>query len=141
MLPFGPVSTRRTRRPWANSLAIVAAAFALCWPALYNGFPLVFPDSVNYLHDGRAIVDRLLDAHSAPLGWMRGPLYSLVIYVCHWDRTPWPIVGLQALITAAMLWFVVRSLIMRGRVAIYLGLVGSLSAFTGLGWVVSWILP
>lgn len=119
----------------------MAGAIALGWPALYNGFPLLFPDSVNYLNDGRVIVGALVGSHSAPMGWMRSPLYSLVTFFVHWGRSPWPVVALQTLITAAMLWLVVRSVLTGRRVPIYLGLVGSLSVVTGLGWVVSWLLP
>ena len=31
---------------------VVTAALLMCWPAVYNRYPLLFPDSMSYLQDG-----------------------------------------------------------------------------------------
>ena len=33
-------------------LTILTAGLLLCWPALYNGYPLLYPDSMSYLQGG-----------------------------------------------------------------------------------------
>ena len=70
------VRRRKTWPTWTSALAIVAGACALGWPALYNGFPLLFTDSVDYPNDGRGIAATLFGSNAVPMGWMRGPLYS-----------------------------------------------------------------
>ena len=72
-------------------LAIVAGALILLWPALLNGYPLLYPDSLSYLGDGRPLA-RILFLH-APTGYlaMRSEFYSLGILLFHWNRTAWPI--------------------------------------------------
>jgi len=133
------VKSKPQRLP--DAVVIAAGALAMCWPAFLNGFPLLFTDSINYLNDGRFIRDVLLGAPARSAGWMRSPVYSLLIYPFHWGINPWPVLGLQALVTAWMLWRVVRSLAIRRGPLVYLALVGLLSLFTGLAWVVSRILP
>jgi len=46
----------------------------LLWPALYNGFPLVFSDSGTY-------ISQLIERH---LGWDRPPFYSLFLLLLGW---------------------------------------------------------
>ena len=38
-------------------------------------------------------------------------IYCLGILPPHWNTTPWPIVGLNALLTAYVIWLVVRSIL------------------------------
>jgi hypothetical protein len=42
--------------------AVLLGALFLAWPAFFNGFPLLYPDSMTYLSDGR-IVARALFLH------------------------------------------------------------------------------
>ncbi len=121
--------------------AILVGAFLMTWPALYNRYPLLYPDSMSYMADGR-LVARALFRHkfSADYGG-RSFLYCLGILPFHWNVTPWPIVALNALLTAYVLWLLVRSLSPRQTVTRYLAILLPLSFFTGLGWFVSLIMP
>ena len=46
-------------------LAVVVAAISLCWPAFLNRYPLMYPDSIGYIGDGRAIAAARLRRHRA----------------------------------------------------------------------------
>ena len=113
----------------------------MTWPAFYNGYPLLYPDSMSYLEDGRLVARALfLRRFSADYGG-RSFIYCLGILPLHWNATPWPIVGLNALLTAYVIWLVVRSILPRETIAGYFALVVPLSVLTGLGWFVSLIMP
>src|ERR1035437_7012470 len=121
--------------------AVLLGALLMAWPALYNGYPLIYPDSLSYLESGRPVA-RALFLHSfSDYYGGRSFIYALVILPFHWNITPWPIVALQALLTAYVIWLVVRSLLLRQTVTHYLFLVVPLTLFTGLGWVVGLIMP
>lgn len=121
--------------------AVLAGALLMTWPALYNHYPLLYPDSMSYLEDG-PLVARALFLHrfSASYGG-RSFIYCLGILPLHWNITPWPIVILNAILTAYILWLVVRSLVARRTPIGYFALVVPLSLLTGLGWFVGWIMP
>lgn len=113
----------------------------MTWPALYNGYPLLYPDSMSYLEDGRLVARALfLRKFSADYGG-RSFIYCLGILPFHWSVTPWPIVALQALLTAYVIWLVVRSIFPRQTTIWYEVLVVVLSLLTSLSWFVSLIMP
>jgi hypothetical protein len=121
--------------------AVLAGAFLMSWPAFYNRYPLLYPDSMSYLEDGRLVARAVfLHKFSADYGG-RSFIYCLGILPFHWNLNPWPIVALNALLTAYVLWLVVRSLSPRQAVTRYLALILPLSLLTGLGWFVSMIMP
>jgi hypothetical protein len=113
----------------------------MSWPALFNRYPLLYPDSISYLGAGRPVARALFLHHFSDYYGMRSLLYSLGILPFHWNVTPWPIVGLHALLAAYVLWLVVRSLLSRQIVSRYLLLVALISLLTSLSWFVSLILP
>jgi len=135
------MNDRERRGKFAEPLSVMVAALLLCWPAIYNRYPLLFPDSISYIGGGSRIA-RVLFLHqlSADYG-MRSLVYSLTLQPFHWNLTLWPIVLLNALITAWILWLVVRAILPRHTVAYYLGIVAILSAFTSASWYVSLIMP
>jgi hypothetical protein len=134
-----------------RGLVVVAGAFMMLWPAIFNGYPLLYPDSMSYLGDGRPLA-RILFLR-APHNYlaMRSEIYSLGIFFFHWNVTPWPVIILQALLTSYILWLVVRSLTARSlatqspnaqpldtrRTALaFLILDALVSLTTGLAWYV-----
>lgn len=123
-----------------SALAVVAAAGMLCWPALWNRYPLLFPDSVTYLEDGRYLLRALLFHRLDPAA-ARSVFYSLGIYLVHWDRSLWPVVGLQAVLTAWVVWLAVRAVVGRRGVLVYLLLMAALSGLTTVSWYVSFVMP
>jgi hypothetical protein len=121
--------------------AVFAGAFLVTWPAFFNGYPLLFPDSMSYLEDGRLVARAVfLHKFSADYGG-RSFIYCLGILPLHRNVSPWPIVALNALLSAYTLWLVVRSILPRRTVTRYFALVVPLSFLTGLGWFVSLIMP
>lgn len=125
--------------------AVVAGALLMLWPAILNGYPLLYPDSISYLADGRTLA-RILLLHG-PKGYlaMRSEFYSLGIFFFHWDVSAWPIAALHALLTSYVIWLVVRSLAARSqsrRTELhFLALVALVSLTTSLGWYVCFIMP
>lgn len=113
----------------------------MAWPAFYNGYPLLYPDSISYLEDGR-LVARAVFLHrlSADYGG-RSFIYCLGILPLHWNTTPWPVIGLNAFLTAYVIWLVVRSILARESIMGYFALVVPLSVLTGLSWFVGLIMP
>ena len=120
---------------------MLIASLVMLWPALYNGYPLLYPDSMSYLQQGPLVARALFLRQFAPSYGGRSLIYSVGILPLHWNITPWPVVICDALVTAYILWLVVRSLLPRRTLAAYFVLVVALSLFTGLGWFVGWIMP
>jgi hypothetical protein len=121
--------------------AVLLGAFFITWPALYNGYPLLYPDSITYLESGRAVGRALfLHTFSGYYG-MRSFVYSLGILPLHLNVTPWPIVALHALLAAYVIWLMMRSILSRGLTSRYLLLVALLSLLTGLSWYADLIMP
>jgi hypothetical protein len=103
--------------------AIVAGGLWFSIPALFNGFPFVFPDSVDYL---------VFTPHI-----YRSPFYGLFIFFFHLDRFIWAPVFAQALIASHLIWVFVRiyagepKLRWFALIVLMLGLFSSLPLFTG----------
>jgi hypothetical protein len=108
--------------PW-----IVAAALLLALPTIYNGFPFIFPDSADYL----VFTPQL----------HRSPFYAPLITAVHLGLTPWPIVALQTLIAAHLLFLVMRTSALGFEPRLYLMLNGLILGFTMLPWIVGQIMP
>jgi len=113
----------------------------LTWPVFYNGFPLLYPDSMTYLGDGPVLARKIFMHQSSSYYGMRSFFYSLGILPFHWNVTAWPIVALQAILMAYMLWLVVRSVLPHRVATCYLILISALSVLTSLSWYVSIIMP
>jgi hypothetical protein len=123
--------------------SIGLVALALLWPALVNGFPLLFPDSLEYLWQSKGILGKLR-GHDVPYWWYgakRSEIYSASLAFLHHGAELWPIVVVQALLTAWVLWLVVRAPRLPRPVVAYVVIGGGLSALTGIGWYASSIMP
>src|SRR5208337_2308810 len=121
--------------------AVLLGALFLAWPAFYNGFPLLYPDSMTYLSDGRVVARALFLHRLSEYYGVRSFFYSLVIQPFHWNISPWPIVALQCLLVAFVVWLVVRSVAPRHTVARYLILISALSLLTSASWYSAFIMP
>ncbi len=107
-------------------VAVIAGAAVLCWPAVLNGYPLVFADSGNYL--AQALLHFV--------GWNAPPFYSLFLLATDLRLTLWLPVLAQGLIVAWVLRLVLRELGWREPAALFAGCV-LLGAVTTLPWFVS----
>jgi hypothetical protein len=120
------MATDRTAR-----LAVPAAAALLLWPALWNGYPIVFADTGTYLSQAIRLY----------AGWDRPVFYSLFMLPLHLTITVWPVVVAQALLAAWVLRLVCRALAPGMSGIAFVGGVGLLSAFTWLPWLVCELMP
>jgi hypothetical protein len=124
-----------------NGAAILAGALFMAWPALFNRYPLLYPDSITYLGDGRLVARALFLRRFSDYYGMRSFFYSLGILPWHWNVTAWPVVALQSLLAAYILWLVVRSVLPQHTAVYFLAIVAPLSLLTSLGWFASLIMP
>jgi hypothetical protein len=124
------------------SIAVVCGgALLLAWPALFNRYPLFYPDSITYLGDARVVARALFLHQLSEYYGMRSFIYSLGILPWHWNVTPWPVVAFQSMLTAYVLWLVVQSIVPQQTAKRYLILLALLSLFTSLSWYSSLIMP
>lgn len=130
------------RQPFVRGLAVAAATACLCWPALWNGYPLLYADSLSYLQSGPAVVSELLGA-DVPY-WMyasdRSEFYAVGIYLLHGSLPLWTIVVAQSALMAWVIWLVVRS-VCPDPVRAYLPVAAGLSVLTGIAWYTSFVMP
>jgi len=111
--------------------APLLAAPLLLWPAVWNGYPLVFADTGTYL--------RQAIHHYA--GWDRPIFYSLFMFPLHATVTVWPVVIVQALIAAYILHLVCRILLPALPAGVFVAGGAILSLVTWLPWLVSELMP
>lgn len=111
-------------------LLIAAGGLMLAWPAIYNGYPLLWFDSCRYL---------LAPWHDY-VAEMRSPFYGLAIAPLVALATEWAIVAAQCAIVAAMIFLVLRTTLGRMRAWSYLLLLGLLALLTGVSWHSSLIM-
>jgi hypothetical protein len=67
---------------WHGAAVFLGALF-LAWPAFYNGFPLLYPDSMTYLDDGRIVARAIFLHQFSSYYGMRSFFYSLGILPFH----------------------------------------------------------
>ena len=119
-------------------IAVAIAAAMLSWPALWNGLALLYPDSLEYLSLSRAIVWRLR-GYQFPLILNRSAIFYWWMSLWN-DHALWPIVAVQAVLMAWVLWLVVRAFARQRPVPSYLASVALLAIFTSVGWFVSYVM-
>ena len=121
----------RTEGRTATVVAIALAATSLLWPALWNGYPLVYSDTGTYLSQ----------AIEHYLGWDRPIFYSLFLLPLHLTLTTWPAIAVQALLVAHVLHLVRRALLPDASVWWLLPLAGAMTVTTSLPWFTSQLMP
>ena len=114
-----------------TAMALAAGASLLLWPALWNGYPIVFDDTGTYLSQA---VHRYL-------GWDRPIFYSLFLFPLHLTLTTWPDIVAQACLAVVTLHLVQRVLLPSTSPWWLVVLVMVLSATTALPWFASQLMP
>ncbi len=124
----GPLAASAVR----TGLAVLLPCMVLLlWPAMLNGYPLVFADTGTYL--GQAIQHYL--------GWDRPAFYSLFLFLLHWKISTWPIVVVQSLLTLYVLNAAMRAFAPGLTHRMLLPLCAVLAVLTPLPWFVDQIMP
>ena len=112
--------------PWLVPLLSVPC---LLWPALWNGYPIVFADTGTYLSQ----------ATHHYLGWDRPVFYSMFIWPLHLRLSTWPVVLVQSCLTVFVLDQTRRGFGL--SIGWLLGLTIFLAILTWLPWTVSELMP
>ncbi len=81
--------------------AVPLAAALLLWPAIWNGYPIVFADTGTYLSQ----------AIHRYLGWDRPPFYSVFMLPLHTMHSVWPVVAMQAVLAVCTIRLVCDALL------------------------------
>jgi hypothetical protein len=111
-----------------TAAVIALAALLLLAPAIWNGYPFIFWDSGDYLM-ASLTGERVI---------YRDPVYGLLIAPLHWRTSLWGVAIGQSLLTAWILFEVVRQF---GRTKSYLAIVALLAVGTSLPWFSAQIMP
>jgi hypothetical protein len=106
-------------------LLIAACGLILSWPAFYNGYPLLWYDSTEYL---------LAAWRHIYLPVMRSPFYGIAIMPLLALNSEWPIVFAQSGIAAATIFLTLRVVWGGLRAGRYLLSIGLLALLTTLPW-------
>lgn len=120
---------------------MILGAILMAWPAFYSGFPLMYPDSLEYIEAGRPVAAALLLGHHSSYYGIRSLIYSLGILPFHPGETIWPIIAFQCLLTSWVLWLVFRSVAPEKSWIHFLILMAPLSLFSSLSWFGSFVMP
>ena len=120
--------TRRSAR--LDRLVVPAMLTLLLWPALWNGFPLIFPDSGGYLL--RALEGTLTIGRSALYG-------ALLAAGLSFDF--WPNVVIQAAVTVFIVLALLRTHGLGEKPGPALLITLALAALSSLPWYVSQLMP
>jgi hypothetical protein len=87
-----------------RALALVAGALLLVWPAVLNGYPLVFSDTGAFLH-------QTAPPPGGPLViWDKPHVYGPLLHAFHWRVTLWGPLLAQGLMLSWLLWLTQRAL-------------------------------
>jgi hypothetical protein len=110
---------------------IPLAALFLVWPAIWNGYPIVFADTGTYISQ----------AIHRYAGWDRPVFYSLFMLPLHATISLWPVVAAQTLIATYVLHLVCRVLLANLPWALFVAGVAALSVLTWLPFLASELMP
>jgi hypothetical protein len=103
----------------------------MLWPAVLNGYPLVFDDTGTYLSQ----------AVHHYLGWDRPPFYSLFLLPLHLTMSTWPVILVQSLWTSYVLYLVVVALLPGVSICWLVPGGAMLAVATALPWLTSRLMP
>lgn len=112
------------------------ALMALLYPALYNGFPIVFFDTGAYIL-------RAFEFGDIEPG--RGVVYGLFIHLLEFGRHPavglWPVIVAQALLVIWMVALTARSHDLLHSPVAVAATIGGLVTTTGIAWYAAQLMP
>jgi len=113
----------------AASASVLVTAALLLWPAFWNGWPLIFSDTADYLWVWTQ-PEWFRPIRPPAYGWLIGPLHKGV--------SLWPVVAAQALLTAWLMWLLARRVGLGPRA--FLSVATVVAALSGAPWFVSWVM-
>jgi hypothetical protein len=125
---------REIRMPKLTTpVMILASAILLNSPAFFNGFPLVAGDTAAYIVDARNFLLFFT------INWARPIFYSIFILPLHLTLSVWPIVLVQGVIVAHLLFITLR-VINQKQPRSFVIVILILTVCTSLPWLVGQIM-
>lgn len=119
------------RRHLPSVIFVIISCLLLIWPAIYNGFPLVYSDTGSYLWSSIT----LETPESRPL------FYGLFVNITAMDEHLWVPVIAQGLISGWLLLELLRTLLPESGWIIRYLLVTALAFLTGISWYTGQLMP
>jgi hypothetical protein len=111
--------------------AILAGATMLLWPAVLNGYPLVFSDTGGFLH--QTLGPLML--------WDKPWVYGPVLHLFHWRISLWLPLAAQGLLVSHLLWLVQRGVAGRASPGLHVGVCLLAAALTTAPFTVAMLMP
>ena len=121
-------STSPPPRRLPNAATFLIATLILSGAALYNGYPLTYPDSGAYVV-------------MYQLGIIRSVFYSFLIAPARLTHTLWTVVLAQSLLTTVLLRIVLREVFDIVSRLEFIAVIALLSVLTSLPWYTGFIMP
>ena len=112
------------------ALAILAGAAMLVWPALVNGYPIVFSDTA-------ALEAMGIEPN---MGWDKPWAYGPLTLLLHWRISLWGVAAGQALAVSGVLWLVAR-VAGSGDAWRFMALCALLAVGSAAPWFVPFVMP
>jgi hypothetical protein len=111
--------------------AVLAGGLLLLWPAVLNGYPLVFSDTGAFLHQtlGPLMI------------WDKPWVYGPMLHGIHWRLTLWLPALAQGVMLSWLVWLTQRAVRGRASAPAHLWLLAGLAALTATPWVASLLMP
>ena len=110
--------------------AVCGGAILLVWPALLNGYPLVFSDTGG-----------LVEMGAEPyIGWDKPWVYAPFLTLFHWYTTLWLPLGAQGLLVSWILWMT-QTVVGVPRPVLHLVVCAFLAAGTAAPWFTALLMP
>lgn len=125
----GGVLSPQTAGTWVVVIALSTLCFML--PALWNGYPLFFYDSIDYIESSMTFKPEI---------WRTLP-YSLFLAATHFKTSLWLAVIAQSAIAAYLLWEFALAFAPARSVRLMLLAVPLITVGTALPWFASQIMP
>ena len=113
-----------------SATAVALGGLLMLWPALVNGYPLVFSDTAALAEMGLA----------PTIGWDKPWVYGPLILLLHWSISLWGVAVAQALLVSLAVWLVARVL---GVASLWrhLAVCGVLAVGSAAPWFASFVMP
>ncbi len=111
-------------------LAVCGGAVLLVWPALLNGYPLVFSDTGPLLEMGL----------EPSMGWDKPWIYGPLLVLFHWRTTLWLPLAAQGLMVSWVLWLS-QMVVGVARARLHLAVCAVLAVGSAAPWFTSLLLP
>ena len=111
--------------------ALLAGALLLVWPALLNGYPLVFSDTGAFLHQtlGPLVI------------WDKPHVYGPLLHAFHWRVTLWGPLLAQGLLLSWLLWLTQRALRGVAKPGLHLLVCLGAAALTTAPFTIALLMP